>query len=174
MATEFPGAIPIDSGDRTAQNQRDWLEDVRLELTALRRVVSSLSGWNDGVVAGGDNLLNSLKVQATTAPSMSVEVLAGEAIISKAAYSLAALDTSGAMTPPSGNPRIDVVQANLLTQDLTILTGVEAGSPVAPTISADSIKLAEITHQVGETVIKDTDDATGNGYIDDARTVINI
>ncbi len=169
---DYPIVLPVDGGDRTAQSHRDWLNEVWIELKAIRRVVSSLSGWDDGVVCGGDNGLNSLKVQATTAPSMAVEILAGEAIISKAAYSLESLDTTSTMTAPSGNPRIDTVQVNLFTNAIEVLTGVEAGSPSAPAISADSIKIAEIFHRVGETSIEDADDAS-NGYITDARTKIN-
>ena len=75
-------------------------------------------------------------------------------------------DTS-AISAPTGDPRIDIVQISRYDV-VSIKTGSESGSPSAPAVDANCMKLAEIYCRVGMTSVKDTDDST-NGYITDSR-----
>jgi len=80
-----------------------------------------------------------------------------------------ATDTlSATLIAPVGNPRIDVAQLDK-HGNVEVVGGTEAGSPSAPSASADALKLAEIYMRVGMVSIKDSDDAS-NGYITDKRT----
>lgn len=68
---------------------------------------------------------------------------------------------SPTITAPTTHPRIDVL---CIASDgtITIVTGTEASSPVAPSVS--DFPLCQIYNRVGETKIVDTDDST-NGYV---------
>ena len=64
---------------------------------------------------------------------------------------------------PATNPRIDIVQisnAGVVSRK----AGTENASPTAPTADALNLKLAEVYCRVGQTSVKNTDDAS-NGYI---------
>ena len=114
---------------------------------------------------------NDLKVAATSPPGMSVQVKAGYAFISNEPFKLAQAIETAAVAAPTGNPRIDLVQARLDTWDVAIKTGTEAASPSPPDPDADCLALGRLYLRVGMTCIKDADDAS-NGYIIDAREFV--
>ena len=116
-----------------------------------------------------------LEVVAQGTPDMTVKVKDGAFIEAGQPGALTADTSSDAITAPTGNPRIDVVeiQTNAKTgvTAINIVTGSEAGSPSAPSVTSGAMKLAEIYCRVGMTSIKDADDST-NGYITDSRKVM--
>jgi hypothetical protein len=75
------------------------------------------------------------------------------------------------VVPPLTHGRIDLVQANLATWSITVKTGTEAASPVAPTADDGTIPLAWLVLRPGMTSIKDSDD-TVNGYVVDVRNFL--
>jgi len=109
-----------------------------------------------------------LKTQAAATPKMSVQVAAGDASIDGFPYRLLALTDTADVTAPVTHNRIDLVQASLAGWTVTLKTGTEAASPVAPSADADCIALARLCLRPAMTVIKNTDDGT-NGYIIDVR-----
>jgi hypothetical protein len=93
-----------------------------------------------------------LKVQAQSSPDMTVKVKAGSGIVSGTPVALLADYTTAAITAPVSNPRIDIVQIDQLG-NVTVKAGTEAGSPSAPAVDTDNMKLAEIALTVGMTTI---------------------
>lgn len=134
----------------------DYHNDVATRLAMAEYLLWTWFGATNGRIQGG------LWVQAEGTPSMTVDVTAGAAF---AAGQLVALRAATTLTfiAPVSNPRIDTIQ---IDQDGNVerVAGTEAGSPSAPAIDADALKLAEVYLRVGATSVKDTDDAS-NGYI---------
>ena len=91
-------------------------------------------------------------------PDMTVRVKPGFGFCSSKYIRTTANEDTDAITAPTGNPRIDVVQISHYDA-ITIKTGSEAASPSAPAVDANNLKLAEIYCRVGMTSIKDK--ATG-------------
>jgi hypothetical protein len=108
-------------------------------------------------VAMTDNTggFNDLKVTQDTGSNMKFKVATGYCWIDYEPMGLSAVFTSALLVAPVTNPRIDLVQGTLAGNTITVKTGVEAGSPVAPTVDAGSIALAEIALAVGHTQIID-------------------
>lgn len=61
--------------------------------------------------------------------------------------------TSGTITAPSVNPRIDRAVIDSITGVLSIITGAEAASPVAPALTAGKIAIAQIVLATSTTTI---------------------
>lgn len=74
--------------------------------------------------------------------------------------------TSPTFTPPTGNPKIDLLYYDVATPGLGITPGAESATPSAPAIPDPAVKIpiALIYHRVGSTRILDNDDAS-NSYI---------
>lgn len=68
-----------------------------------------------------------------------------------------AAQTTGALTAPAGDPRIDLVSIDQITGVVTVTGGVEAASPTRPAIPAGQLPLFEILLTVGMTEIVITD-----------------
>ena len=79
---------------------------------------------------------------------------------------VAARLTSSTLVAPS----VNLVSING-SGALVVTGGGEAASPTAPSLPAGNLAIATIYHRVGETSIKDADDAT-NGYITDIRPLL--
>lgn len=114
---------------------------------------------------------NELKAQAAATPRMSVQVVAGDASINGFPYRLLTLTDTVDVVKPVTHNRIDLVQASLAGWTVTIKTGAEAASPVAPAADTDCIALARLYLRPAMTVIKNADDGT-NGYIIDVRSFL--
>ena len=135
------------------QNRIAWLE--------LATV--AMLGGGSGVVrtsASGNDLL----VAQQGSPDMTVLVTAGAAVVSGQPTALTANESSATITAPSTNPRIDIVQ---LSQEgaISIKAGTEAGSPSAPSVDANNLKLAEIA-------LATTTTAVTTGLITDSRVYL--
>ena len=143
-----------------------WDDRLETALELLHFLSAHAWGGGDGVVRGA--AADDLSVKAANPASLAVEVQPGYGFITKFAYKLDQATTTVDVVAPTTDPRKDLVQARLGTWDVSIKTGTENASPVAPTADVDAIPLAELYLRTGMTVIKDTDDST-NGYIIDVR-----
>lgn len=174
MAFVFPGLPPISTGDRTAQSHYDWLADVVDAINTLQWFIRAAFGDANGVIAYGSVGVDSLKVEATTSvESMQVNILLGAGFVDGVPFRKSADTLSGLLVAPVANDRIDTVAYNPSTAAVVIHEGEEDSTPSAPAISEGEIKLAEIYHRVSETAIYDSD-TTGEGYITDSRTWVNV
>lgn len=109
-----------------------------------------------------------LKVQAQASPNLTVKVGKGTCIVSGGHTGIAAeLASLSGFAAPSANPRIDIVQIST-SGVITRKAGTESASPSPPAVDSGNLLLATVYNRVGQTSIKDTDDAS-NGYITDAR-----
>jgi hypothetical protein len=89
--------------------------------------------------------------------AMNIQVDAGSLInTATGAVVSQAVQTSGTITAPSSHPRIDLAVVNAITGVLSVVTGTEASSPVAPACPVGSIPLAQIALAVGQTSIVNT------------------
>ncbi len=146
-----------------------WDDRIESALEVIHYLLNLAWGGGSGVLRGATTY--DLKVVATATPGLSVQVKPGWAFISKFPYRLDTTLDTVAVTPPTANPRIDLVQARLATWDASIKTGTESSSPVAPNPDTDCIALGKLYLRPGMTSIKDADDGV-NGYIIDARTFL--
>jgi len=146
-----------------------WDDRIESALELAYFLLSQAWGGGDGVIRKAS--VDDLTVSAKATPGMSVEVAPGYAFISGFPYHLALLAETIEVTAPTTDPRIDLVQARLDNWDVSVVSGVEAVSPVAPSPDTDSVALGELYLRPGMSSIKDADDAT-NGFIIDARPFI--
>jgi len=113
----------------------------------------------DGIIGGAAWL----KVTAQSSPDLTVQVSQGACFVAGTLASAAATASLTGFAAPATNPRIDIVQisnAGVVSRK----AGAESGSPSAPTVDANNLKVAEVYNRVGQTSVKNTDDAS-NGYI---------
>lgn len=134
----------------------------RTEYFLYSRVGKQAGVIRDGATPG-------LQVKAQGTPSLTVDITAGSACVAGQVTALRA-DTTLTFTAPTTNPRIDSIQIDQ-EGNIETVAGTESATPSAPSVDADAFKIAEIYHRVGETSVKDSDDAS-NGYITDSRTYI--
>jgi hypothetical protein len=146
-----------------------WDDRIESALELVYWMLNLAWGGGDGVLRGATE--HDLRTLAATPPGLTVQVHPGYAFISKSPYKLAAVTSTAPLTAPVTHPRIDLVQARLVTWDIGVKTGTEAASPVAPNADTDCIPLARVYCRVGMTSIQDSDDGV-NGYVIDARDFI--
>ena len=143
-----------------------WDDRIEGALELMYVLLRETWGGRDGVVR--DAAASGLKVGAKATPGMSVEVQPGYALIGGFPFKLAVATETVDVTAPVSDDRIDLVQASVETWNVTIKTGAEAGSPVAPGADADHLALAQLYLRPGMASIKNADDST-NGYVVDVR-----
>ncbi len=160
------------SGSKKASEHKAWLEDVVNYVQLVAKLLTRSLGDGDGILAYGTVGTDSYKTIATSPASMKITVLEGMGCHEYEPFELAADWTSGDLSAPVGNPRIDTVSVDPEDGSITITTGTESASPSAPATPSGKVKIAELYHRVGETSIKDTDDAS-NGYITLKRNLLN-
>lgn len=142
-----------------------------LAALALADIVGA-GATSDGVIAErSDGTSTRLKVTAQSSPNLTVQIGKGSCIVDRA-FTGQGSDTASlsGFAAPSANPRIDIVQISN-TGVITRKAGTENASPSAPSVDASNLLLATVYNRVGQTSIKNADDAT-NGYITDARTYL--
>jgi hypothetical protein len=146
-----------------------WDNRIELAFELVHFLLSLAWGGGNGVIRHATS--DDLRVAANATPDLSVKVKTGYAFISRFPYKLEAEAATPDVTPPVSNPRIDLVQARLTTWDVSVVTGSESASPVAPSAQPDCLALARLYLRPGMASIKDTDDGI-NGYIIDARAFV--
>lgn len=177
MPFENPTQNPFTaSGDTSAGAFETWLIELRQAFQVQQWFITAMGGAADGVWAHTEDADDIGKVKANTVPNMTVKIRPFAGFVANVPFRIPDQLITSALTAPSTSPRIDTVVARALpglAGEFVILTGIEDASPTAPSAGSNDILLAWIHHRVGETSIKDTDDAT-NGYIEDKRTFTNI
>jgi hypothetical protein len=97
-----------------------------------------------------------------SSPNLTLYVEAGNVYINGVFIQFAG-GNSPSFTPPTTNPRIDVLSMNA-NGVLVRTAGTEAVSPVAPPVPDGHIPICQVYNKVGQTQIVDVD-ASGKGYI---------
>lgn len=146
-----------------------WDDRIEAALELAYFLLNQAWGGGSGVLRGVT--ADDLKTKATATPSLAIEVQPGYAFIDAYPLKLVAAVQPAAVTPPTTNPRIDLVQACLATWSIALKTGAESATPAAPSPDTGCIALAQLYLRPGMASIKDADDAT-NGYIIDTRTFL--
>lgn len=146
-----------------------WDDRIESALEAIFLLLNHAWGGGDGVLRGLPG--GELAVVATGPPGLRVSVGTGYAFIDGHLFRLKTTTQAPEVVPPSTHGRIDLVQANLATWSISVKTGMEAASPVVPTVDDGAIALARLTLRPGMTSIKDSDDGV-NGYVVDVRNFL--
>lgn len=89
--------------------------------------------------------------QTDGAPTMAVTIGAGVIIASQPVER--AQQTTGTIVAPSANPRIDRIVINRETATVSVVTGAENVTPVAPSVPAGSLAVARVNLSVGQSSI---------------------
>lgn len=110
----------------------------------------------DGAFAILSRIAKNFQVRAQDVPGMSVyvepgSVLNGTTLIEKV------FQESDPISAPTTNPRIDRVVLNSTTGDISVVTGSEAATPIAPAIPSGDVPLAQIALYVGQISITNED-----------------
>ncbi len=146
-----------------------WDDRIEQALERAFFYVGQTAGDENGVLRGATSL--DLKTTQASPAGRSVVVNAGCALIARCPYRLGSSMATAEVTPPATYPRVDLVQARLDSWDVSVRTGTEAASPMAPEAEANCIALAELHLRPGMVSVKDTDDGV-NGYIVDVRAFL--
>jgi hypothetical protein len=174
MAYQNPNPHPLESGVSSssirAQATLDWFIAVREAIAELQQFFNTVIGGGiDGIIAFGDDVDASYRTSATSPVSMRVTIEAGWAFVDGVPFRMIGDYTTPNFVAPVTDDRIDTLAASAITRSITIYTGNESSSPVAPAVTGEGeIEIAQIYHRPGETSIKNSDDST-NGYISDTR-----
>ena len=110
----------------------------------------------DACAAIAKRYANNFAVHEQASPNMTIRVEAGYIFDFSGTLTEYAAQSSGTITAPTVNPRIDRIILNPSTGAVSIITGTESATPSAPTITADRIPLAQIALTVGQSTITNT------------------
>lgn len=124
--------------------------DLNRDVAALKMVMADSFGGGEGVIRTSTE--TQLKVTAQGSPNMTVNVAIGGAIVDGQVAAITTAVNTSAIVAPVTNPRIDVIQIDK-DGNIEVKTGTEAGSPSAPAVDADALKLAEIALATSTTSI---------------------
>ncbi len=89
-------------------------------------------------------------------PDMTVAVDAGSVFDGLTLTEVAGQNT-GTITAPSSNPRIDRIVVDRVTGTVSVITGAEDASPVAPAITVGTVPVAQLALIVSQTSILNLD-----------------
>lgn len=128
----------------------------------IEQVLVAMTGGGEGVIR--TDALTELEVQQTSPASMSVLVKAGSCIVDGGVAGIDEDYTTPVIVAPVSLSRIDVVQIDS-EGNIEVKTGVASGSPTAPAVDSDALKLAEISISTGTTSIT-------TGLITDSRVYV--
>lgn len=106
----------------------------------------------DGAFRVAQRIIDAFAPHEQASPDMTIALDAG-AIFSGATLTEIATQNTGTITAPSVNPRIDRIVCNLITGTVSVITGAENASPVAPAITAGNFPVAQILLGTSTTAI---------------------
>ena len=107
----------------------------------------------DASIAAAKRLAWAFAPHEQATPVMTVRLEAGFVLSSALALAEVAAQSTGTITAPAGNPRIDRIVIDRLTGAVSVITGTPAGSPVPPAITAGKRPVAQVLLQTSSTVI---------------------
>ncbi len=174
MAFDRPEAVPIEGGDRGAQDHLDWIIDQKAEILRLQNYLALLYGGTTGVIAYPPQGLLSLRTEGDD--DMSLTFNKGKAFYDSHPSELTGDWESGNIPAPVSNPRIDWLGINCANETPVMIEGTEAASPSVPATPADHLKLGELllrTTSVKILLWGVADDSV-NGFITDSRVWLNV
>jgi len=117
---------------------------------------------------------NAFNAHEQSTPNMTVRIDAG-VLFNGVTLSEVAAQSTGTITAPVTNPRIDRVVIDGITGDASIVTGVEAASPTPPAIPSGKLPCAQVALTTSTTVITNadiTDERVGAGGSADSENNI--
>jgi hypothetical protein len=120
----------------------------------------------DGAISATARIGANFAPHAQNAPSMTVAVSAGHVMDGPVLVERPG-QTTGTIVAPASNPRIDRVVVDNLTGAISVVTGAESASPVAPAIPAGTSPIARVSLQSATTAIT-------NSLIVDERDFSNL
>jgi hypothetical protein len=106
----------------------------------------------DGAINVLKRIAQAFAPHEQTSPNMTVRVDAGY-IWSGTALTEVAAQSTGTITAPVGNPRIDRVVVDATTGAVSVVTGTPAASPTPPAIPAGKIPVAQVLLQTSSSTI---------------------
>lgn len=127
----------------------------------------------DGNMSVAQRIAANFAPQQVATPNMTIQVRAGN-VFAASVLTEVALQTTGTITAPVTNPRIDRVVLDQLTGALSVITGTPAGSPTPPAITAGKVPCAQILLQTTSTVITNsmiTDERSTAMFVDLAAAI---
>ena len=116
----------------------------------------------DASIAAAKRLAWAFAPHEQSTPNMTVRLEAGYVLSSALALAEVAAQSTGTITAPTTNPRIDRIVIDRLTGAVSVITGTQAASPVPPAITTGKRPVAQVLLQTSSTVIT-------NGMITDER-----
>lgn len=136
----------------------DFFQDAMARLHRLERWARARVGDQNGIIRVG---ATALQVAEAGTPDMTVSIAPGAAVVDGQPTALVT-EASVSFVAPVTYPRIDVVQ---LEQNgtITVVTGAEDSSPVAP--AATGLKLAELALTTSTTEIENADITDRRSYL---------
>jgi hypothetical protein len=135
------------------------------ETTAARPYHTSLKERLDDITTGKPNYRGSITslVTESSPAAMTVDIAADVGQVGGITVNWSAA-TTGTITAPSVNPRIDVVVVNS-DNTLSVVTGSEAVTPAIPTIASTQLPLARIDLATSTSTITNSLITNYNGYV---------
>jgi hypothetical protein len=109
----------------------------------------------DGNFAVAQRIVDKFAPRQSNTPAMTVTLDAGNLFKGLTLLEVAA-QTTGTITAPVTNPRIDRVVIDKVTGAVSVITGTPAGSPVAPALTASVFPVAQVLLQTTSTTITNT------------------
>ena len=113
---------------------------------------SAYKGYIDGAAQVYERAGNWFAPHAQSSPNMTVRLDAGW-IWNGTALAEVAAQSSGTITAPVTNPRIDRIVVDAATGAVSIIAGAEAASPAAPALTAGKIPIAQVLLATSSTTI---------------------
>lgn len=132
----------------------------------------NFTAWRTQVDANSyvcQRIVDNFAPSAQASPNMTIALDAGH-LFNAGTLTEVAGQSTGTITAPVSNPRIDRVVVDRITGAVSVVTGTEAASPVAPAIPAGKIPVARIalatsTSSIGDSLITDERDFSNVGAV---------
>jgi len=135
-----------------------WLKSVFTTQTA-----TNYKSNIDACFAVAERIVDNFAPRQSTTPAMTVTLDAG-ALYNGQILTEVATQTTGTITAPATNPRIDRVVINKATGVVSVIIGTPAGSPTPPALTAGVYPIAQVLLQTTSTTIV-------NSMLTDERSV---
>lgn len=123
-----------------------------LQPDATSQTVAAYSPTIDGDIAVFTRIADAFAPHEQAIPDMTVALDAGHLMVGTDLIEVPP-QTSPAIAAPGANPRIDRVVVDGLTGLVSVVTGTEASSPVAPDIPAGAVPIAQVLLQTMSSAI---------------------
>ncbi len=131
--------------------------------TDVAQTAAIYKGYIDGGMSVLHAVAGDFAPHAQDTPNMTIACDAGKIIKGDGTLTEQAAQNTGTITAPVTNPRIDRVVIDASTGAVSVITGAEAASPTAPSITAGKLPVAQIALTTSTTAIT-------NSIITDERT----